>query len=332
MIDLSELARFSAEIGKDSLLIQSAGGNTSIKDGNVMWIKASGTLLADALERDIFVPVDIEAMREALAKDPIIADQAQNFKLKSESTLRPSIETSLHAVFAQKVVIHVHCVNTIAVAVCKDFPKVLATKLEKFNWCHVDYARPGAQLAVSVSRALKPETDVAVLGNHGLIVAADTVADASKLLYEVVSTLTVSPDNNQQVSIQELTKHITDGWMVPDEENSMHQLALGSTRLNQATSGSLYPDHVIFCGVAVKSVDINSIPNATEAPPFILVPEKGAILKTDATDGAIALANCLGDVLLRVATDAQLHYLTDQENDELLNWDAEKYRQKLNVN
>ena len=64
--DLPALATLSARIGADPLLIQGAGGNTSVKEGGVMWIKASGTNLADALTRDVFVPCDLPAMRAAI--------------------------------------------------------------------------------------------------------------------------------------------------------------------------------------------------------------------------------------------------------------------------
>ena len=79
--DLKDLAALSARIGADPLLIQGAGGNTSIKDGGVMWIKASGTLLADALSRDVFVACDLPAMRAALASDTARADRAGDFAL-----------------------------------------------------------------------------------------------------------------------------------------------------------------------------------------------------------------------------------------------------------
>ena len=54
---------FCSNLGKDSLLIQGAGGNISWKDGNKLWIKASGTWLADANIMDIFVPVDLSHLR-----------------------------------------------------------------------------------------------------------------------------------------------------------------------------------------------------------------------------------------------------------------------------
>ena len=54
-----QVKAFCAWIGKDPLLVQGAGGNVSWKDGDTLWVKASGTWLADATEKDIFVPVDL---------------------------------------------------------------------------------------------------------------------------------------------------------------------------------------------------------------------------------------------------------------------------------
>jgi hypothetical protein len=41
------------------------------------------------------------------------------------------------------------------------------------------------------------------------------------------------------------------------------------------------------------------------------------------------MLRCLGDVFLRTAADATLKALTATEIDQLINWDAEKYRQTL---
>ena len=58
MVELDKLRTLSARVGADPLLVQAAGGNTSLKHDGVMWIKASGTWLKDAAARDIFVPLD----------------------------------------------------------------------------------------------------------------------------------------------------------------------------------------------------------------------------------------------------------------------------------
>ena len=58
MNERENLSQLSARIGADPLLVQAAGGNTSIKQDGVMWIKASGTRLKEASSKNIFVPLD----------------------------------------------------------------------------------------------------------------------------------------------------------------------------------------------------------------------------------------------------------------------------------
>ncbi|MHA6644049.1 class II aldolase/adducin family protein [Mesorhizobium sp. A623] len=95
--------------------------------------------------------------------------------------LRPSIETTVHALMPQRAVIHVHCVETIATAVRADAGRLVAERLRELNWAYVPYSKPGLALARNIAERLKPQTDVLVLGNHGIVVAADTVAEAEVL-------------------------------------------------------------------------------------------------------------------------------------------------------
>ncbi len=333
--DLADLAALSARIGADPLLIQGAGGNTSVKDGAVMWIKASGTLLADALEREIFVPCDLGAMRAAMAAGEARADQPAEFALV-QGGLRPSIETSLHAVFAQRVVVHVHCVNTLALAIRADGRAAVAARLGAFDWAMVPYRKPGAQLATEVQAALGPGTDVVVLANHGLIVAADTVAGAGALLARVVAAVSV-PARGFAAPVGLVAG---DGYVPLPADHPLHGVAQDAGALGIAVGGSLYPDHVIFCGRAAVAMADGETPAQAAArqvaagwpaPPFLLVPGVGALGLQDASAGAQALMRCLGDVLLRLEPGAVPLVLTDAQNAELLNWDAEKYRQALNV-
>ena len=50
----AELIEVSARIGQDIDLVQGAGGNSSAKEGEVLWVKASGTWLAAARDQPIF--------------------------------------------------------------------------------------------------------------------------------------------------------------------------------------------------------------------------------------------------------------------------------------
>ena len=147
MVTLDRLRALSARVGADPWLVQAAGGNASLKDQGVLWIKASGTWLKDAARRDIFVPIDHAALLDALDRRDPAADACLPFvRADLDSTgLRPSIETSVHALMPQRVVVHVHCVNTIAWAIRDDAEARLADLLREFAWAFVPYARPGCR-------------------------------------------------------------------------------------------------------------------------------------------------------------------------------------------
>ena len=338
--EFADLQKISARIGADPLLIQGAGGNTSIKQGDVMWIKASGTLLGDAGTSDIFVPVDLAGMRQALREGSPQADQPGHFLIPGGSNLRPSIETSLHAVFAQKVVIHAHCVHTLAHVVRADRLKLLQKRLKEHNWALVAYHKPGANLARVVADALTPDIDVMFLGNHGVIVAAQTVAAAHGVLNDVHKKLAIAPGAPASPELHQLDTLARDSAYEQPQNPALHQLALEPARLQQATGGSLYPDHVIFCGIGATALRPGEGPDqaaaritasGAPAPVFLLVPGAGILLRKGLSHGALALTTCLADVLSRVPPDAKLLYLTQAQNMELLDWDAEKYRATLDA-
>ena len=101
--EFKALRHLSAKVGSDPLLVQAAGGNTSIKDEGVMWIKASGTWLRDAEAKDIFVPLDFVRLSAALAADDPACESCTDFVRQDINPLglRPSIETSVHGLMPQ---------------------------------------------------------------------------------------------------------------------------------------------------------------------------------------------------------------------------------------
>ena len=154
--ELLALRELSAALGADPLRTQGAGGNISIKRDGILWIKASGTWLADALAHDIMTPVRLDPLREAIAQRDPRAAAAVDFVDSdlNASGLRPSIETSVHAVIPSPVVVHIHCVNTIALAVRRDGEALVRERLggqADVVCAFVPYRKPGLPLAMAVS-------------------------------------------------------------------------------------------------------------------------------------------------------------------------------------
>src|SRR5689334_9959425 len=77
--EFAALKALSAELGADPLRTQAAGGNTSLKRDGVLWIKASGTWLAEALAKPIFVPVSLAPLLAAINENDERAAKATDF-------------------------------------------------------------------------------------------------------------------------------------------------------------------------------------------------------------------------------------------------------------
>jgi rhamnose utilization protein RhaD (predicted bifunctional aldolase and dehydrogenase) len=88
--ELLALRELSEALGRDPLRTQGAGGNTSIERDGVMWIKASGIWLSDALARDIMTPVCLDPLRKAIADGDPRAATAFDFVDPRLNNKRPA--------------------------------------------------------------------------------------------------------------------------------------------------------------------------------------------------------------------------------------------------
>ncbi len=329
----------SVRLGSNPLQVQGPGGNASIKDGGVMLVKASGTWLAEAENKDIMVPVDIAGFRAALrAGDPAAEDNAA-FVPQEENPLglRPSIETSVHAIFDWPVVIHTHCVATIATALRKDAAEIVTQRLGDLGAAFVPYAKPGLDLARAIDAAATAQTRILVLGNHGLVVGAETAEEAETLALEAARRLTPKTASRPESQTELSTFLGNSGWQAVDHAATT-AIAFDAALRARIAGASFYPDHVIFLGpgILIAGEDESAaaaIARAQEgaAQKLIVFPGRGVAIPTDASPAMQAMARCLGDVAACLDPSAELIRLTPEQEAELLNWDAEKYRQAMSA-
>ncbi len=341
-IDDSEfhaLRQLSAALGADPARTQGAGGNTSIKQDGVMWIKASGTWLADALAQDIFTPVRLEPLRKAIAAGDPRAAAAVDFvdAQINVSGLRPSIETSVHAIMPLPVVVHIHCVNTIALAVRSDCEILVRERVgphPDVALAFVPYRKPGLPLAHAIGERLTKNTNVIVLANHGLVVAGETVAEVADRIERVCEALSAPARAAPKVDIDKLTSIVEGTDYRPPQDPAVHAVAVDPKSLAIARLGSLYPDHVVFLGPGLTEASIDdgrlrAPPEGRRPPLMVALPGLGVVLHRSTSKNAEAMARCLADVAARIPEDAPIHVLTGDEELELMNWDAEAYRKSI---
>jgi rhamnose utilization protein RhaD (predicted bifunctional aldolase and dehydrogenase) len=341
MIALPQDAEFrsfvalSARLGADPLLVQAAGGNTSLKRDGALWIKASGRMLRDADGGEVFVPVDLAGVREGIERDE--ADPTAG-RVLGETALRPSIETTLHALLPQRVVLHLHSVNALAWEVRADGESVAAGRLAGLAWAWVPYRRPGLPLTRAVRAPAAAGAAVLVLANHGIVVGADDCAAAEALVREVERRLAVAARAAPPADAARLAAMAAASGYRVVADPVVHALATDAACLAHVRAGVLYPDHVVFLGGEACIVDdagsLAAVVAAYRernamAPAALFVPGAGVLLAPGAPGAAAEMLRCQADVLLRLPGDAAIRCLTAAEVGELLNWDAEKFRQRL---
>lgn len=308
-----EFLALSARLGRDPLQVQGPGGNTSWKDGDTMWIKASGTELADAERTPIFVAVDLDA---ALAEARGLGDGTGRETVRDAPLgLRPSIETTFHALIDWPVVAHTHSVATLVHAIAPQGMDAARRKLRGLPVAFAPYRKPGIDLTRAIAAVLAPQTQVVILANHGLIVAGKDVAAVDAMQREVEARLAMPV----LVPASAPRGAAPDGFGWHDAATA---LAGDARLLTLSTSGSYYPDHVVFLGPALPVTD-------TPTSPVLLISGIGAALRIGATSAQGAMLTCLADVLTRLPPDWSPAALGADAEQALLNWDAEKYRQAL---
>ena len=65
-------------------------------------------------------------------------------------------------------------------------------------------------------------------------------------------------------------------------------------------------------------------------PPYIILKGVGLYEQNSAIPAAKEMIDCFLEVLLRTNFDEELKALSESQENELLNWDAEIYRQSIN--
>ena len=335
------LVALSARLGADRLLVQGGGGNTSYKSNNDFWVKASGTWLAQAETQDIFVHLPLDDVRGAMASD---APESALLALVAAGGPRASIETSLHALMPQAVVLHVHSVNTIAVAARADAPSLLNERLQGLAWAWVPYRRPGLPLTDAIRETLaKAATapDILILGNHGLVVAGNDCMSAEALLHQVEARLALPARTLSPPDLNRLHAVNDAGWRIADRD-LIHALATDTVARAVALHGALYPDHVVFLGerafalpdAASDPIAARSLQAALQAasarglpePGYAIVERAGVLVSPSLSSGADAMLGCLAEVGLRLRHDDPLRYLGIDDVAALMGWEAEAYR------
>jgi ribulose-5-phosphate 4-epimerase/fuculose-1-phosphate aldolase len=330
--EFQSLRDLSARVGGDPLLVQASNGNTSIKLDGILWIKASGKWLAQAMSEEMFVPLECAEVQQSIENETEIA-----WQYTPNDGLRPSIETAMHAVLRHRVVLHVHSINSIAWAIRLDGRDRLTERLAGLNWQWIPYAASGIPLARAIEKAVadRPEINVLILGNHGLVVCAEDCHTAEKLLLEVERRLAIiprrvpKPDTTVLAIIGRCSR-----WQIPDVD-LLHALGTDRTSHKILRGGVLYPCQAIFLGPTIPLLPAAAVISKFSegwngrdgTPAFVAVERSGVMLNEKMTSAERATLIGLVQVTLRTEESTSLRYLEPAEVVSVLSQNTHGYKE-----
>ena len=326
--DLGPLLDLAGRVGCNPLLTQASTGNISLKLDGALWIKASGKWLADASGGKILIPLDLASVRASIRQN---IDPAELYP-------DASIETAMHVTMPHRVVLHVHSVNTIAWAVREDAAAQLGTRLQGLRWQWIPYVASGLPLAREIARVLSahPDTDVVVLGNHGLVLGGEDCRATEHLLNEIERRLAIAPREAHPADYALLAELAADSpWDLPDDD-AIHALATDPVSRKVLEGGFLYPCQAMFSDARTREL-FHAAPDVVPAAaeytgrPFLMVKGRGVVISRAMTPAEIAMLSGLAQVVQRVGPSSPLRYLTEDEVAASSSTAAYRYRELANA-
>ncbi len=327
-VEFDLVRKLTARIGNDRSLTQASTGNSSAKLDGELWIKRSGCWMSAAMRDDIFIRLNLDEVRDCLRweLDP------------SEFFAGASLETAMHGMMPHRIVVHVHSVNGIAWAVRPDELPQIETRLAGLRWQWIPYLPSGLPLAMGIERALKrrPDTDLFILANHGLVVGGEDTQSVNALLSDVQRRLDVRPRAARSADHETLARLTVNSiWRLPDDEE-IHSLATDRLSRRIVSQGILYPCQAIFAGseglAAFRAIDERSVSEYRDSErPFLFLDGCGVLVNRLAGAAAVAMLAGLAQVANRLGVSAPIRYLTDGEVSRLSPEVANRYQKLANA-
>ena len=194
---LAEISRF---YGANPDYVIAGGGNTSFKDDQTLYIKGSGTFLADAVP-EAFVKMDRKVLgriwektypAESAAREKEVLADLMAARKPGEEQKRPSVETALHDLLPFKYVVHTHpaMVNGLT---CSRQGKAAMEELFGNEAIWIPSINPGYILSLNVKTAMdeyiakyRKPVSIIFLQNHGVFVGADTVEGVKEIYRDIM--------------------------------------------------------------------------------------------------------------------------------------------------
>jgi len=297
---------YSKKIGKDFLLCQGPGGNTSIKKGKDIYIKKSGELL-NKTNKETFKKVDFKKISNFYldAKD----DQ------KFEKSL--SIETPFHVLLNKKYVFHYHSLASIIISAIysKSEMKDIFVKNDILS---IPYLRPGYELAKRMVKLNNVKnSNIFFLYNHGVVIKGNNI---SQIYSEIRKTENLFANHIDYKKLKAITNKILK-LKIHNNKIKNPNSNLDYTVFNQKY---LFPDHSVFFPNKFEERNKENNKDAILFDPnYLYLNKKLNLTEETYFKALLILFNVIGNNKIK-------NYIKEEYGEQLRNSEDEQLRIRLN--
>ena len=345
--DLYYLNQLSVYCGERFDLTQAAGGNVSVKNDKLMMIKSSGQILSNVSNKTGFTTLNNVNLNKGLKNDVInnIYNNIENYNIINKK--KASMEAYMHS-FLGKYVIHVHPIQVNRILVRKDAEEIIKELFP--DSIFIDYVEPGIELSKKILENIEPcivtenrtyDSKVIFLANHGLIVSCDNETSVMCILEEILTKC--EKYNNLDFYKYKNVNLISNmmRWAFEGQGKRFVSYYCDDKIINDffrlCDYKTVFPDKVIYCGTAFiemvyykdKKFGFADWYKIHKYNPTIFVAEDSIYISSSSLEKCREIESVLKSHLMILTNNSNINYLTEQEENNLLNMDAEKYRQNV---
>ncbi|MGE5426905.1 MAG: SDR family NAD(P)-dependent oxidoreductase [Methylococcaceae bacterium] len=289
MKELQQLIEVSRYFGNRKDFVIAGGGNTSYKDEERIYVKASGVSLA-TIDEHGFAVLDRKAMKQisektysenVMERENQIKHDLLRARLQPEKGLRPSVEASLHNLIDYRFVVHTHSTKVNGL-MCAIEAESITAQLFGDEVVYVPYVDPGYILFKEVESRIfdyrkktGTEPQIILLQNHGIFVAADTVEEIHSIYNKVIDKLEpflqdIPPVEELPVNTS-IVKILPAVRMMLSKESLKTVKVINNTLIERfLTSETEYqkialpfiPDGIVYCNSSFIYAEFNGEPEA----------------------------------------------------------------------
>lgn len=359
-MNLTSLIEISRRYGSDPAYVLLGGGNTSRKEGNTLFVKASGHALG-SIDEAGFVQMDLAKLDQIWQKKYSADDDQRETEVLADmmacrlegEQARPSVEALLHAILPFEYVVHLHpalvngitCSQEGAQATSRLFPSAL--------W--VELVKPGFILAKVVRDRMtthkkKTGSDASLifLENHGIFVGAQTIQGIEEtyrmVMERIQSSVARDPDFGPVVFDEKHVEGIKSaleaevGTEVLFAVNAEALRFLSDCNTFEPVSSSYTPDHIVYAGFKPLWIATGEDPvHAYRA--FVAEHGEGAKIICVQNTGIFSVGEKPMPLFFDTMAIAVYSenfggpkFMTDEMIQFIRSWEVERYRSKVLTN